>query len=351
MAKNIITWAEKFFLSNGYAIEKLPEIIQKTPYSSVVRFLTSAGTVYLKQTPPMLFLESETMKILHDHFHAHVPVVIAENKDLNCFLMKDFGSSLRESLKKNFQADLLCQGLEKYTHIQHTVENHVDAFFEIGVPDWRLEKLPELYMTLINGEREKKLLTQDGITGVELKILYELYPVFLSMCKLLANYKIRETLAHCDFHDNNILINEHTKALTIIDWGETAITHPFFPLISFISTAASRYNLQEKTLVFIKLQEACLKNWLNILPENELLKAMRLAKKLWSIYSALGYYRLINSSNLNTDATELKSYFNTGRNIGRLARYFKEFIKVSEGLLPEDIARVNLADPGRSIQG
>jgi hypothetical protein len=54
---------------------------------------------------------------------------------------------------------------------------------------------------------------------------------------------------------------------------------------------------------------------------------------------------------MNTDAAELKSYFNTGRNAGRLAQYFKEFIKVSRGLAPEDTSRVNLADSGRPIHG
>jgi hypothetical protein len=269
----------------------------------------------------------------------------------NCFLMKDYGNPLRESLKKNFQPTLLCEGIKKYTDIQRAVENDTGTFFELGVPDWRLEKLPNLYKELIGEDNEKNLLKQDGITAVELKILHELYPVFVAMCKLLSRYKIPETLDHCDFHDNNMLVEDNTKVLTIIDWGESVISHPFFPLISFISTAASRYKIQETDALFIKLKEVCFKNWLSDLAENKLLEAMRLAKKLWPIYSAWGYYRLIISSNMNTDASELKSYFNTGRNTGRLARYFKEFIKVSEGLLPEDLSRVNLADPGRPIHG
>jgi hypothetical protein len=47
----------------------------------------------------------------------------------------------------------------------------------------------------------------------------------------------------------------------------------------------------------------------------------------------------------------LKSYFNTGRNSGRLAQYFKEFIKISVGLAAKDTSRVNLADSGRPIHG
>lgn len=347
----MIKWAEAFLLSHGYTLTASPETIQKTPYSSVVRFLTSSGDIYLKQTPPTLFLEGAIMKVLHDQFHANVPAVIQQNKALNCFLMKDYGSSLREYLKNDFQPDLLCQGIKKYTTIQRAVENDIDAFFVLGVPDWRLEKLPAFYMELIDEEDEENLLKQDGITTNELKILHELYPVLLSMCKLLSNYKLRETLDHCDFHDNNMLIEKNTKALTIIDWGEVVIAHPLFPLISFISTAGSRYKLQETNLIFIRLEDACFENWLGNISKHDLREAMCLAKKIWPIYSALGYYRLMISANMNTDAAELKSYFNTGRNAGRLAQYFKEFIKVSVGLAPEDTSRVNLADSGRPIHG
>lgn len=347
----MIKWAEAFLLSHGYTLAAPPETIQKTPYSSVVRFLTTSGAIYLKQTPSTLFLEAAIMKILHNQFHANVPAVIQQNKALNCFLMKDYGSSLREHLKNDFQPDLLCQGIKKYTNIQHAVENDSDAFFTLGVPDWRLKKLPEFYMELIDEEGEENLLKQDGITADELKILHELYPVLLSMCKFLSNYKLAETLDHCDFHDNNMLIEKNSKTLTIIDWGEVVVAHPLFPLISFVSTAASRYKLQETDPIFITLEDACFENWLSDISKHDLREAMCLAKKIWPIYSALGYYRLIISSSLNTDAVELKSYFNTGRNTGRFAQYFKEFIKVSVGLAPKDTSRVNLADSGRPIHG
>ena len=55
-------------------------------------------------------------------------------------------------------------------------------------------------------------------------------------------------------------------------------------------------------------------------------------------------------SNLNSEAIELKSHFNTGRNKGRLAKYFKEFIKTSVDLAAGDTSRINLSDPARLIQ-
>ena len=41
----------------------------------------------------------------------------------------------------------------------------IDLFLKMGVPDWRLEKLPILYQELISNE---KLLIEDGLNKNEL---------------------------------------------------------------------------------------------------------------------------------------------------------------------------------------
>src|SRR3990167_3526417 len=145
----MIDWALEMLLSRGYNIKNHePECVQKTPWSFVVRFLTSDGYVYLKKTPVELTLEPSITKILHDQFYASVPVIITENKTLHCFLMKDAGNSLRDYLKCNFQTALLFQAIKKYTKIQCAVKDNVKLFIDLGVPDWRLKKLPDLYMKL-----------------------------------------------------------------------------------------------------------------------------------------------------------------------------------------------------------
>lgn len=65
--------------------------MQHTPWSYVRRFETFEGYIYLKQTPEQLALDATIIKTLHDQFHAPVPIVIADNSELNCFLMKDAG--------------------------------------------------------------------------------------------------------------------------------------------------------------------------------------------------------------------------------------------------------------------
>ncbi len=343
-----IIWAKDCLLENKYVLNAPPEIIQKTPYSSVIRFTTSHGNIYLKETPPALSMEAEIILILKEKIHAAVPKILGINNKLHCFLMLDSGIPLREYLKTHFQLNLLFSVILQYTNIQYVAIDQIDNLLKLDVLDWRLNKLPELYHQILNKE---KLLLKDGVTESEYKTLEALYPTFVAICDLLSQYHIPETLNHCDFHDNNVLIDPKNNHLTLIDWGEIVLAHPFFSLISFISTTAFRYSINEIDDIFSELLDTCFKNWLNVASKVQLKEAILLTKKLWPIYSAMGYYRLIASSGMDMDETTLTSYFSTGRNAGRFAKYFKEFIKTSVDLEPSDISRVKLSDPSRTIHG
>jgi len=327
-------WAKDSLTAHGYTIHSPLEEIQKTPYSSVIRFSTSKGYVYLKQMPLALSTEARMMQLLLQQFQANVPKVIDQNKSLNCFLMNDCGKPLKHILKNNFQIDLSLKAIELYTQIQNKTKDHLNTFLELGVPDWRLEKLPILYNEIIEQEA---LLKSDGLTQEEFKILHALRSDFASMCDLLQSYPTAATLDHCDFHHGNILMDPNTETMTVIDWAETVITHPFFSLFSYLTHTSQDHGFKETDLLFSILKKACFKN------DEEAL----LVKKIFSIYLALGYHRLILSGSMNTDSTKLKSYFNTGRNTGRFAYYFKEFIRVSVHLEPGDISRVRLTDTYR----
>lgn len=313
----VMLWAEKYLTSHGYVIENSPEIIQKMPWSSVMRFSTDKGFVFLKKTPPALSLEPAITMILYDKLHANVPLVIASNEALYCFLMKDDGNPLRETLKRHFDADLLCQSIKIYTGIQYASIEYINLFLEMGVPDWRLSKLPILYTQLIQDE---KRLIEDGITTDELNALHQLQPKFKKFCEQLSEYKIPESLDHCDFHDNNILIDPDTNKITIIDLGETVISHPFFSLINCLRNAMFRYSLKITDKSYCDIKDSCLERWLGLENKMHLLEAFSLAEKLWFIYETLVQYRLMISC-------DPKEFQVLGRQ-GRLTIGLKEFIKI-----------------------
>lgn len=314
--KHIIKWSTDCLTSKGYSLRHLPEIVVETPWSNVIRFSTSSKDVYLKQTPPSIFIEPKIMQLLTNQFHARVPVVIAINDDLHCFLMEDAGQTLRKYLKIEAQPDLLCKAIRQYTTIQRSTENHIESFLALGVPDWRLDKLPYVYDQIIN---QTALLKSEGITDEELEILRDLNPKITEQCELLSQYRIPETIVQPDFNTNNILFDSNTRKMTLIDLGEIVISHPFFSLHNFLLQAAIHHDLKEPNQIFYQLQDTCFENWLKLTTKNQLLEAFMLIKKLSPIYSALAFHRLM----MSVDLQVLKSFYANKPN--RLASYFREY--------------------------
>lgn len=291
--KDIIQWGGNYLASHGYTLKSnLPENVQNTPWSYVVRFATSHGYIYLKQTPKLLALEANIIQILHDQFHASVPEVIAHNTELNCFLMKDAGRPLREILKKQFDAVLLCKAIDQFTSLQLAVADHVNIFLEIGVPDWRLDKLPDLYKRLLS---QKDILKADGLSEIEIKELKLLQPKISNLCKKLSDYSIKQTIIQPDFHDNNMLIDDISQTITIIDLGEIVISHPFFSLITCLQQAKKHHALTDKDDAYLQMMDACLKNYMNVESKKHVLDAFATAKRLWLVYEALANERLMNA--------------------------------------------------------
>ncbi|KTC83780.1 phosphotransferase [Legionella brunensis] len=313
--KEIIQWGCKYLLSQGYTLKSnSPENVQDTPWSYVVRFETSDGYIYLKYTPEKLALEPIITQILHDQFHASVPKVIAHNIELHCFLMKDAGRPLRGLLKKQFQAALFCKAIYQFTSMQVAVADHVNIFLDIGVPDWRLDKLPNLYKQLL---LQKDILIADGLLEIEVSELEALLPKVSYLCKKLSNYAIKETLVQCDFHDNNLLINNMTQEIRNIDLGEIVIAHPFFSLVGCLRQAKFHHALTDEDGSYLQLKHTCFKNYLTFESESHLLDAFAMAELLWFIYESLAQHRLM----LACDKARFMSFQRHGKLSGRLKEF------------------------------
>jgi len=314
--KNIIKWAENFLQKNGYKINNPFQVVQDTPWSCVVKFSTDQGFIYLKKTPPALSIESAVIKILHEQCHADVPVFIADNPKMHCFLMKDAGIRLYDFFKQeNFQAELFVHVIQNYTNMQIRATDKMTQFLNSGVPDWRLNQLPTLYQALISQE---SLLLNDGLTKIEIKKLQELHQKLSEIFDLLSQYNIPETFGHGDFHDKNILVNPDTHKTTLIDLGEVVITHPFFSLHNCLHMAKENFAISGDQ--YRQLQEACFKNWLAFESSTRLFEILSIIEKCWSIHSVLGEYRLIQS----VDPISFQKLKREGRLTRNLRHWIKE---------------------------
>jgi hypothetical protein len=293
MLDEVIQWGCEYLLSQGLVLKSnQPEVVQDKPWSYVVRFVTADGFIYLKHTPRLIALEAEITQILYDQFHAEVPDIIAHNKELDCFLMKDAGRPLRDVLKNKFSAELLCKAIQQFTAIQLNVSDHLDIFLNIGVPDWRLDKIPDLFDKFLD---QKDILMKDGLSENEISELKNLLPKITDLCQKLSGYSIKPSIVQPDFHDNNLLIDEISQKITLIDLGEITISHPFFSLITCLYQVKKHHGLADNDKAYQQIIDACLQNFINMESKENLLEAFLLAQILWYVYGALAGDRLLKA--------------------------------------------------------
>jgi hypothetical protein len=290
---DIMQWACKELSSCGYKLNtRSPEIVCNTPWSYVIRFITNYGYVYLKHVPALIALESNVIQILHGQFHVAVPIIIAQNSQLNCFLMKDAGVSLRSILKVQFDTALLCKAVEQFTSLQMIVADHVNIFIDIGVPDWRLNKIPDLYKEII---LQKDFLRANDLTEMEIAGLEILSPKVAILCQKLSNYSIKQTIVQPDFSDNNILIANSLQDVTFIDMGEVAISHPFFSLINCLQVIKRHHALVDTDESYLRIRNAYLGNFVGVESTENVFAAFELAQPVWFVYALFAHHRLMQA--------------------------------------------------------
>ncbi len=289
---DIIQWAKEILnITNEKSFAK-SKLIKKTPWSTIIAIDTGREIVYLKHTPKLIALEPKIIQILHDQFHASVPTVLAENTGLNCFIMKDGGPSLREILKKKFDEALLCRAIDQFTKLQITATNNLGVLLEIGVPDWRLNKLSDIFQKVIS---QKNLLLADGLTETEIIELEKLPSIISTLCEKLSHYSIKESIVQPDFNDNNTLIDLNSRNITIIDLGEIAISHPFFSLLNCLQQLTKHYGYAENDSVYVRIKDCCLNNFMQHESKENVLTAFEIAKSLWPVYGTIANDRLIQA--------------------------------------------------------
>lgn len=287
----IIEWAMKTLKHT----EVGTSVVVETPWSTVLKISTPQGPVYLKQTPPDLFIEVDILKKCRDLCKiTDIPEVIAANKNLHCFIMKACGdASLRTVFNGHLNVDLLVQGLQVYREMQQATAPHVDAFLQAGVPDWRLDHFSQLYLDLISNE---DFLLTHGLETAQITILQDAVPKVEALCQMLSKYGIPECLNHSDFHENNMLFSNATKKVSIIDLGETAINHPFFVLAAFLKIPCNLYNVVVDSIDYQKLHDTCFNGWLD--DKKSMIKVLKLINILLPVYLLFTQKRFLDAIHL-----------------------------------------------------
>lgn len=283
-----LEWAKHVLANQGFLFENPIEVVREMPWSTVYRIPSSQGNLYLKLAAKPFGIETILLPYLSRYYPALLPHVLATNPELHAIIMNDSGEPLRPILQKKYQVNLAMKAIDHYATIQIGMIAHVDELLALGVLDWRLSTLPNIYLDLL---AQKEALIHDGLTADEIERLIKMQPQVLQLCIELAQYQIPETIEHGDFHDNNILMSSKQQLL-INDWGDTVITHPFFSLTTCLSSVRRNHLIESSSPCYATILHGYLKHWLKFEPQNRLMAAFTLAKRLSPIKFVLSFHRI-----------------------------------------------------------
>jgi Phosphotransferase enzyme family len=130
-------------------------------------------------------------------------------------LMEDGGRRLREVIPEERDLSRWFDVLDGVADIARAMEPSVEELLAAGVPDMRLEVLPDRYAELV-GSIQVEQRFRDAVPRVR------------DLAAELASYGVTETLQHDDLHDGQVfVVGDHQH---ILDWGDCCISHPFFTL-------------------------------------------------------------------------------------------------------------------------
>jgi hypothetical protein len=293
------------------------------PWSTVMSVPTNKGTLFFKASEQDVAPEAALTQALAGWYPDHIPELVAVEPGRGWMLMRDAGEPLRASIRPTQDLSPWEPVISLYSEVQVGLVEHVPELLAMGVPDWRLETLPARYVQLLEDTGSLELAMSGGLTSKEFRRLQDLAPRFTQICADLASFGIPETLNHGDFHDGNVLLRN--GRITLFDWGDGNLTHPFMSLRTFFVSIENSLKLEDYSFTpeMAALLDLYLEPWQRFASKEDLLDAFALSKCVASIVKTLAWH--ISVSALKGPLRE--------RYAGIVPELFKEFLTYEKMLL------------------
>jgi len=262
------------------------------PWSTVLTVKTAEGLVFFKATAPCFGHETALTAFLSGFAPQNIPQLLAVDLDRRWMLMRDSGTPLRKFIRRTRSVQRWQKVLPIFAGLQKGMASHQAELLGMGVFDRRLAVLPGLFARLISDESAMQLDQEDSLTTAEYQRLGAFIPGFTSMCARLAVSGVPETLHHDDFHDGNIFIQDESIIFT--DWGESAVSHPFFTLVVMLRGLENSLDLQPDAAELDTLRDWYLSQWSEYGTVTGLRPVARLAEQVGLVNRALTWHNLIS---------------------------------------------------------
>lgn len=261
-------------------------LIKARPWSTVWKVSASDGSYFLKACGPGFEREARLLPVLSEEFAEIVPQIVGVDEDRSWLLTRNVGRSLIGLIAQApLQAQgYLCAVLRAYAQMQFTISKGASRLKRSDLADHSLEAMPgRLQSALDDGE----MLKLGGATEHDVARSAEAAAKCRDLCRELASFGIPHSIEHGDLHPNNIMADD--DAVRIIDWGDTAWSHPFCSMAICLTMSRQAFGgtiPDDETIV-----DAYLEPWQSLGSTADLRQALALATALRPVHGILLWNR------------------------------------------------------------
>ena len=237
------TWLRAAFPSVGPL-----SLVQTEPWGSVFTADEAGGPLWFKACAPTHAFEVPLTASLSRRWPDRVTDVLAYHVERRWLLMADAGEPL--SVFGN-PPERWHEFLPSYAELQIGETPHVAEHLAAGMPDLRVERLPEQFDLLLRADLP--------LAASERATLEAFAPRFAALCRDLDSAGIGPSVQHDDLHMHNVYAKG--DALRVLDWGDASIAHPFFSLFEVFRFLGEVNHLPPGDPSFARLRDAYLEPW------------------------------------------------------------------------------------------
>jgi hypothetical protein len=285
----VTAWIENELGQRNWFITEPIDVVHQRPWSTFARVTTDKGIAYFKAPSPMFSYEAPLTQALAQWRPDCMVPVLSVNRDTGWILSADAGITLRQLTRTVDQVGHWLKVLPLYSELQIEMSGRVPELLAFGLPDRRLEHLPQLYAQLLKADESLRVGLDLGLTPEEYQRLYAGHARFAAQCTELAAYGLPETLTHEEIHENNVLYDNGRYVFT--DWSDCSVSHPFFTMLVTLRAAAHWLQLDEQGPELRQLRDAYLEPWTVFAPRDTLNDAFEVAYRLGMVNRALSWHQ------------------------------------------------------------
>lgn len=250
------------------------------PWSTVMKVPVGDELVFFKANTDELRHEAAIVERLAARLPDRVPPLLAVDRETGWMLMADAGETLRVVVPRERSLDRWLDALRLYAETQLAMTGSVEELLAAGVPDLRLEVLPDKYAALMDViDAEQRF--RDALPRVK------------ELADELAGYGIAETLQHDDLHDGQVFVQSRPEGERhlLMDWGDSCISHPFFTLsVAIEGVIAWGLDDEENSVDTGPFLDAYLGPYAAAYPDVDVVAAARTAMRLgWASRAVNGH--------------------------------------------------------------